>query len=182
MRILALHGYMQNSTIMKKKMENLFGKNKHDIVCIEGLYVINSDSKGWWLLPNKDIFNKPHKYEHIEGLLTLNLPDKDFDLVVGFSQGAVAATILLNKGIIRTKYVVLMSGSDIMDQDYVPMDGSTLDIKALGIVGDSDTLCTIDDMNSLLKYYKNTCIIHHKYGHVIPTHREIKDAILTLMK
>lgn len=181
MRILALHGYMQNSSIMKKKMENLFGKNKHDIVCIDGPYIVSMESKGWWLLPNKDIFNKPHKYEHIEGLLALDILDKEFDLVIGFSQGAVAATILIDRNIIKTRYIVLMSGSDIMDTDYIPKN-VLKDAKALGIVGNADTLCSIHDMNLLLKYYESTAIIYHKYGHVIPTHKEIRDAIINFMK
>lgn len=180
MRILALHGYMQNSIIMKKKMEKLFGKNKHDIICVDGPYTITPETKGWWLLPSKNMFNKPHKYENIESLFSVDQLGGEFDLVIGFSQGAVAATILINKGIVKTNYVVLMAGSDIMDVDYVPIH--ILDVKALGILGDTDTLCSIDDMNSLLRYYRDSNIIHHKYGHVIPTHTEIKEAINALMK
>lgn len=179
MRILALHGYMQNSTIMRKKMEALFGKNKHDIVCLNGTYNVCDDSYGWWLLPNKDIFNKPHTYCNIEDTLNIRLEDRVFDLIVGFSQGSVAATILLDRGIVETKHVVLMSGSDIMDVNYLPKN--TLDVNALGIIGDSDTLCSIDDTNSLLKHYKISSIMHHKYGHVIPTHKDIKEAINALI-
>jgi hypothetical protein len=160
---------------MLKKMYDIFGKNKHEIVCYDGPYNVDDTMRGWWFLPSKDLINKTHKYNMLE----LSIPQRDFDLVVGFSQGAVAATILLDKGIITTKYVVLISGSGIMDPYYIPR--SILNVKALGIVGDTDTLCSIDDLNSLLVHYEDSNIVHHKYGHVIPTHKVIKEAIMSLI-
>lgn len=180
MKILALHGYMQNATIMRSKMQKLFGATATNIVCPEGSYMITEGQYGWWPLASKVMFNKPHSYTDMNDFF---LPftegwygqDKEYDIVVGFSQGAVAATILLAQGLIDAQLIVLMSGSDIMDIRFIPEE--SIDIKALGIVGETDSLCSIDDTKQLLSHYATSTIISHKHGHVIPTSKIIRDAI-----
>jgi len=182
MRILALHGYMQNATMMKKKMEKLFGSTVTSIVCPEGSYMpipSNNEQYGWWPLPSKNMFNKPHTYSNMNDFLEpfkeLAKIQSEFDIIIGFSQGAVAATILLDQGIIDAHLIVLISGSDIMDANFIPIKSITT--KALAVVGETDSLCSLSDTEALLRHYKKHSIVTHKHGHIIPTSKSIRDAI-----
>lgn len=187
--VLALHGYIQNKTVLEKSLIQLFkGKNCRQIKWIipDGPYVVSEElnQHGWWYLPTKEIFRQPHKYEGIEesieylkGVIENNNP---VDVVLGFSQGSVMASVLLSKNLLPgCGMAILMSGSDIQDELYHPM--KFIGTKTILLAGEKDTLCTIDDSLKLAKRYENFELITHRWGHVIPTSSLVRDALLEHM-
>jgi predicted esterase len=56
----------------------------------------------------------------------------------GFSQGAVLATLLIGQNKLKAKGVILMSGSDIMDDDLVTF--GLIETPCLHFVGEKDDL------------------------------------------
>ena len=179
MKILLLHGYFQNGKIILKAIQKLLGNKckEYEIVSPNGPYKIGEDKYGWWNLPSKELFCKPHLYENVEDAIELVKSIGHVDIVIGFSQGAVLATILLGQKIITgCKLVILMSGSDIMDERYI--SDEKIDTKSIHILGIKDTLCFKEYSLKLSERYINKDISEHKWGHVIPTNSTMRDFIL----
>lgn len=180
-KIIAFHGYMQNGSKMESSLSKLLkGDMKPlELVCPTGTYYVDDQNNqyGWFKLPSKDHIRIPHSYEGIEQSIELcrELITKhgDFDIVIGFSQGAVFATILAGLGLFNNvKCFIMMSGSEIQDVQYRPH--LLIDTKLISLMGSKDELINTDDINSLARYYQNNVTFQHKYGHVIPTDAETK--------
>lgn len=195
LRVLCFHGYLQNAEIMMKSMNRLFsnqaGRNLLEFVCIEGDLDCgfrttaagtgaSEPAKGWWKL-EKELINTPHEYREIEAVLQRvgrELGTDGIDVVVGFSQGAVLATVLLGRGLLPgCKLAILMSGADVQDAAVQPDIGS-IDIPAVLLYGNKDTLCTREDAENLGKRYRSTTFVGHRHGHVIPSDSKTRDVLL----
>jgi predicted esterase len=173
MKVLALHGYMQDGPKMETALSKLLrGKLKpKQIVAPTGPHQVAAGQFGWWPLPSRESIRLPHTYDNIEASL-LYLSDiikreGPFDCLIGFSQGAVLATILASLFPSSFRYIILMSGSQIMDLRWHPSVPIT--IPVLSLVGQRDDLCLSEDTAQLESNYTNVTRGTHKYGHVIPT-------------
>lgn len=181
-KILAFHGYMQNSSKIESALTKLLRAELKPglLICPNGTYCVDEqlNQYGWFKLPSKDHIRMEHNYEDIENSVDFikNLITKhgDFDIVIGFSQGAVFATILASLGILKNvKVFVMMSGSEIQDVVYRP--SAVIDGKLISLVGIGDELINEEDINSLAKYYRKNITFKHKSGHVIPTDSQTKN-------
>ena len=118
-QILLLHGYLQNGEKIKKSFTKLMGKtycNNYEIISPDGVYSIDNleNQYGWWNLPFKEIFCQPHKY-NIEGFFEyfekLLKNYQNLKQVYGFSQGAVALTLLISNDVIVVISVLVIGGT-----------------------------------------------------------------------
>ena len=200
--ILCLHGYLQNASIMQKSVTRLFDtracKEALDFAVPEGKLdcgfrdgatpdAPQQSAKGWWKLADKSLFNLPHQYEGAD-VVKKQLADfvasvgRPIDVVLGFSQGAVLATILLAGGFLPDcRLAILMSGSDVQDAALQPTPGS-IEIPAIMVVGERDTLCTPDDSLKLASRFRQSKTIRHRYGHVIPSDTATRTALFHEIK
>lgn len=192
--ILALHGYIQNRTLMTSAMKKLFsGKHCSNFTWIipEGPFVVSNETdssetdrkRGWWELPSKDIFCKPHEYRAVEKAIQTvknELNGREPDIIIGFSQGAVLATILLPDYQTNCKLAILMSGSDVQDSRFKPVE--PIKTQTIMMVGVKDTLCTIDHTQELAKHFKTHEFVEHKWGHVIPSSAAVRDELLKYIR
>jgi predicted esterase len=189
MKVLLLHGYMQNGTMIRDAMVSLLSKTQvknrnMELIVPEGPFLVQDDpapskqKRGWWKLAHKDLFCKPHEYENvsmaIQQVETL-VPNKQVDLIIGFSQGAVFATILISLGF-KCNKVICLSGSDVMDTQYVPKH--LLTVPSLHLVGVKDTLCIRDYSLLLMKRYQQAQLAEHHQGHVIPSGVKTRSILL----
>ena len=97
-RVLALHGYSQNGMTMARSIRPFFTgvRGESNVISPDGPYVVDSipdkpDPKGWWPMNNHGcavpgIVRSPHEMMRL-------IPAGHYDIVMGFSQGAVAAVI-----------------------------------------------------------------------------------------
>lgn len=181
--ILGLHGYRQDEVFMEKRLTQLF-KKKYPLVCPRGAWKIDTEeisgnsadtniSKyGWWHLPSKEHIRIEHGYEGIQESLSQlrEVIDREGcpEVVVGFSQGAVMATIIAGLGWLpTTKHMVIMSGSEIQDVKWKPT--VAIGIPMISVVGTRDELCSQEDSQLLAQYYEHVEWVEHPSGHVIPT-------------
>jgi predicted esterase len=106
------------------------------------------------------------------------LNGREVDVVIGFSQGAVFATVLLGHNLVRAKCVILMSGSDVMDTNQKP-EPVSIHTPSLHFVGARDTLCTAEHSRLLMETYFVEPLMHtHRWGHVVPRGAAIKKMVL----
>lgn len=174
MRILGLHGYLQNGDMMKDRISKLLGKN-HEIICPNGPYVIAEDKYGWWSIPSKEELLDEYSYGDLSSLFSFFGSIGPIDLIIGFSQGTVLATILIGKNIIRANKIVLFSPLLIVDQSH--LFGNKIDIPTLIVIGNNDSLVPSDISIQVSKdYYNNAVISYHQQGHVIPNNSYFRDA------
>lgn len=176
MKTLALHGYTQNSKKFLEKLKNFFSasfRNQLVFICPDAPLILSEESRGWWPLESKEIFIRPHEYSGVE-LAMETIPPGHYELIVGFSQGAVAAMIALDRGRITTEKMILISPSDIMDPRYTPKVNST---PVLIVSGEKDLLCPPEASRLVRKYYPQSEVRLHSGGHSIPNFKRFFDEI-----
>ena len=190
MKILVLHGYYQSSEIISKSIHKLFPLKEvkaHNLefVIPNGTFEIvteEPDKKyGWWPHPtNGKIFEK-HEYFHVNAAIDSVLPLlSDIDVVIGFSQGTVFATILLGKRLLpKCKLAILLSGSDIMDDRYIPKH--EIEVKSVHFMGQKDTLVDCAKSLKLAEHYHKAEIENHRWGHVVPTAAEFRNRLIAII-
>ena len=206
MKILVLHGYYQSSDIISKSIHKLFPAKEikaHNLefVIPNGTTEIVTEETdpetgilqkvikyGWWPHPKngspigclQQIFEK-HEYTNVNLAIEQVLPLlSDIDVVIGFSQGAVFATILLGKRLLpKCQLAILLSGSDIMDHRYLPK--YQIEIKSVHFMGQKDTLVDCVESLKLAEHYHQAEIENHQWGHVIPTSAKFRNRLLALM-
>lgn len=173
MRILCLHGYLQSAEIMKSKMTKYFN-TKHSVQFLEGCYDCGESNsehegkKGWWFLDRNNLFTRDYDFgtKFLEYIKTNVTEEPDF--IIGFSQGCLLATILVDLNIYPSlKGVILIGGSPITDPKYVPKQKLT--IPSLHVVGNNDPICEPKHAQMMMEYYMNPEVHVHPGQHVIPT-------------
>ena len=101
LKILGFHGYGGNGRKMKEEIFKLFPHHSLDIYCPNGSYKLdNHEEKYTWynneiydnLLTLSENIMKPHKYHDI----ILDEVEGIYDVVIGFSQGGIIASLLLS--------------------------------------------------------------------------------------
>jgi predicted esterase len=178
LNVLCLHGFRQNSKKMQKAMKGLKVHEFGNVICLNGCYEVADDAelRGWWELTTKEMINVPHIYngdfiDYLGNSITVQP-----DVAIGFSQGAVALTILLANGMLpKCKKAILISGSMVMDERYACSE--IIDIPSLHIIGNADPICPKELSESLAKLYNNAKLFYHDKGHVIPTKAEARTAV-----
>lgn len=130
---------------------------------------------GWWSLQSKEMFVQPHSYVGVEKALE-SIPEGNYDVVVGFSQGAVAAAIAIDQKRVTTTKLVLISPSDIVDTVWTP---SQHDVTTLILIGAEDTLCPPTESLKMQQYFPNSVVHQYSCGHVIPNCKKELKAFLS---
>lgn len=180
LKILCLHGYRQNGELMRKRIKQLLGNSiKYELICPTGTFDIDESMKGWWSLESKEAFLQKHKYIDYDNAvqnLMKQIDGIDIDYIIGFTQGAVFSTLLLGHNKLHVKGIILMSGSDIMDEELITFN--MIKTPSLHFVGEKDELCPLIYSQKLVERYVTGKIVFHKHGHVIPTSKQSRDIIL----
>jgi predicted esterase len=90
-----------------------------------------------------------------------------YDGVLGFSQGAAVAALLISRGVVPFKFAILVSG-------FVPRDPHTTlrekcDVPTLHVLGQTDEILPPQNSRRLIDYFVNPMVIEHEGGHYVPT-------------
>ena len=183
MTVLALHGFRQNGKIMKDKLKRL----GIDAICPDGPLVVDKENNllGWWKLEVpagekvKSYITKPHKYEGFEDTVTFlkaTVALNDVTIIIGFSQGAVLATLLLNHHLLpHVQKVLILSGSPIMDKELIRT--GKISVPMLSLVGVRDEITDQRLALELSQLYVSSQLGTHNSGHVIPSDSSTKETI-----
>ena len=202
--IVLLHGYTQIGEKIKKRVADWIGKlnfKKYHVYAPDGKYEISPEDtslgKGWWHLSSPKMFTKSHSYQP---KLTIESELQDFKLlfaqikkeneesniyVLGFSQGAVMAELLMAHGCLDIfpsdkLHVMLVSPSGIMDislkKPITHLPSTSIPI----VIGEKEEIIGITPK----VYTAATCLPAESYtfyshpgGHYLPGKKD-KDIIL----
>ncbi|KAK3286521.1 hypothetical protein CYMTET_5921 [Cymbomonas tetramitiformis] len=141
---------------------------------------------GWWTASDKaKEVNNQHKTEYIgfeESLELVNRlvrEDGPYDGVLGFSQGAAMAAMLLRTSPHPFKFGIIVSG-------FIPRDPTLAHALSSGhtccptlhICGSSDQRVPMEGSKALLEVFEeNGELFEHSSGHCIPTGSETKQVL-----
>ena len=123
--------------------------------------------------------------------------DKDYDAVIGFSQGGLLGTAMVLMGAFPTVRAVVTAGSpfrqepfDVADQLILGLEqeeASTVqqrgkDTPKLHFAGETDNMVPVNSVQKLCEIGGNGRVIIHEKGHLFPTKAVYVNEILEFLK
>lgn len=186
---LVLHGYYQSAEIIKKKLKAVIPKSIKDpsndqprdleLIIPNAPLNIDDDKYGWFPLDKIDLTNGVVTIDDndISTVLNYDLGTSinRFDGVIAFSQGCLAAAVLLGSGKIHTSKLLLFS--PIPTPKHIPWKYTLpTGIKCKVYLGCEDTLVpsrySLEFIHAL--GHNDIEITEHRWGHVIPSTQHYK--------
>ncbi|RKP10434.1 ovarian cancer-associated gene 2 protein [Thamnocephalis sphaerospora] len=205
LRILCLHGYMQNGQVLRRKTGVLRKKVKDiaELVFVTAPFDVPMptditeeerarlqrlyDSEGGELHPYAWWFAKgtPARYEGFEEAMrqirSVLAEQGPFDGVLGFSQGAVFASLLasiysrpdeplrLDSRHPAFRFAILISGFPSRCPSHSYLYERPIQCPSLHMIGLGDTVVLPEGSEKLANTFENPTVYRHDGGHVIPT-------------
>lgn len=206
MRVLCLHGYLQDGQTIRKKIQRwkldrrLAPGEKLELICPDGPFEVTENAtgkkgRGWWPVDVHAKLAEAPSRENLSRGVEVGTKalagNPHVDLVVGFSQGCACTTWWLQQKVVIPRGVVLMGG-------FLPRDFFTsltleqmplFSVPLLWMRGQRDDL--LDQVESLLvgelKFmdlfaFSGTKVHLHRWGHVIPSDKGSIDLVMEFMR
>jgi len=216
LRVLMLHGYLQNGDIFMKKSGAFRKIVQTQMDCIyvtspnpvqesgkkveptddqneeeqkEGPMFMwwNADAADWWLI--KHYFGATESIEFIKTVFRNQGP---FDGILGFSQGAVLATILCSlrtefpteENPISFRFAILVGGFCPSADPYkdLLMNSKENMCPTVHCYGKNDPRVDPELSKKLVEYFPSAIVIEHDGGHYIPTNSAAKETFRSFLK
>lgn len=158
MRLLVLHGYHMNGSIIKKLTLPILKRISHNVNII-------SPNAPYSVTPHREEITKyfsPPYYSWINNNSTnIDYLKKynDIDGIICYSQGSSIALSLADY--LNPKFIINISGVDKLDYDRI------LNVPSLHVIGVNDPYYF--HSKKLLNKYKSPTIIYHSKGHHFPS-------------
>jgi len=185
LRVLCLHGYHGNSTILRSQVQPLKEgvSVPVDFVTVDAPSLAAGDF-GWWHgdIPGyRDEFQGwSRTRDWLAWLFETNGP---FDGVLGFSQGAALAGLLPGLSAVETRihlgFVIMAGGfrSQAPEHRELFARREAYGIPSFHIIGDTDTVVRPADSRHLASAFTSPVIVSHPGGHVIGATPHITSAL-----
>ncbi|CAN8026840.1 unnamed protein product [Ixodes persulcatus] len=210
LRVLCLHGYRQDGQSFKSKLGGFRKATKSvlDPVFIDAPHLIPESSnaegniaepnvpggRGWWFSSSQKSFNAQEHTDVCVGFDdSVKAVEKacslgPFDGILGFSQGAAMAALVLclqslGKLTTNLKFGVLIAGfkSRSTLHDVLYTDG-LVKVPTLHIVGDTDAVIPKPQAMEIVPFFKSPQVVCHPGGHFIPTGGSCKTDYLAFLR
>ncbi|WBR14687.1 Alpha-Beta hydrolase domain-containing protein [Pandoravirus kuranda] len=188
--VLALHGYGQTNDDLARPLKRLLkapaGHRPATIVYPTAPVALDPPpGRAWWRRPTMRL-DDTFVYQEFDQTLDAikeALGGRSVDAVVGFSQGAVLATLLLQSGAVPgCERVVLFGASGVQDPGLSRLAPVGSHVRALIGHGTKDTLCTEEDVHRLAAVYTvPPTRLAHRWGHVVPSDATSRDAVVSFL-
>ncbi|PVU91735.1 hypothetical protein BB561_004242 [Smittium simulii] len=204
MKVLFLHGFSQNKhkfEIKTRGINTCFSDND-ELVYLDGPIEVDSKddqifvnqpcsymepypgnedtSRSWWIYQSaerKEVSGFENTLLYIQHIVKTRGP---FDGIVGFSQGAILASILASifsrkdRGSIRfesqppLKFAIIIGGGKPENSSLLHYLDQKINCKTLIIIGKWDTVVASERALLLSELFDNPQIIYHDGGHIVP--------------
>ncbi|XP_077517548.1 esterase OVCA2-like isoform X2 [Amblyomma americanum] len=196
--ILCLHGYRQDAAGFKSKLGGFRKATKSllDLVFIDAPHLIENDAlcvgdneggRGWWFSSEKSFSAREYTdtcrgfEESVKAIEQACKLEGPFDGILGFSQGAaMAAMILLMQCLKKVecsfKFGVLVAGfrSRSSAHDHLFAKEGLIDVPTLHIVGETDNIIPKAQAIEILPFFVSPSVLYHPGGHFLPTSGQCK--------
>lgn len=180
-RVLCLHGYHGSAEILRRQLSPLASSLDAvaDFVCVEAPTLAEGDF-GWW-----------HATEDATGVHYRGLTRScealaaygSFDGVLGFSQGAALAALLV-AGRTALRFAIIIGGFAIRDPQHAAVfeAAGAIDVPSLHVIGRSDVIVAPQASHFLASRFRTPTIVEHDGGHVIAATDTVRAAALALLQ
>lgn len=202
LRILCLHGYRQNEELFREKTGSLRKQFKKyaDLVYISAPLVPNVESeergdvRAWWFSRENDHFSSNDVCSTATGFeksvsLVYDYVHRNgpFDGILGFSQGASMAHLLLameqnNEIKLGFRFAILFSGFLSLSSVHAHYRCITLEIPTLHIYGTGDQVVAHDKSEKLKSMFSDSQVIAHGGGHFVPPLSKYKEVFSAFLE
>jgi len=198
-KILCLHGRCQSGSMMsnkiagaRKKLQRVYDLDFLDAPFeIEPVVTNNGDKQQpppprqleWWTQNESTGKTRSNIQEAFEYVME-STKDKDYDAVIGFSQGGLLGTAMVLMGAFPTVRAVVTAGSPFRQEPFDAAghfihkleqeESSTIkqrgkDIPKLHFAGETDNMVPVNSVQQLCEIGGNGRMIIHEKGHLFPT-------------
>jgi len=185
LRVLCLHGYHGNSTILRRQLTplKLSLSVLVDFVTVDAPSLAAGDF-GWWHgdIPGyRDEFQGwDRTRDWLAWLFETNGP---FDGALGFSQGAALAGLLPGlsavEPAIHLRFAIMAGGfrSEAPQHRELFARREAYDIPSFHIIGDTDTVVHPNDSRHLAAAFTSPVVVSHPGGHAVAATPHIASAL-----
>ena len=220
LNILTLHGKGGTGALYRTKIKPLIDSfNHHDWHFLDAPFVLDNNRKrlntekrindddndkdkvdrAWWLLPENVRSFEALKYEGVDESIQLiesNIKSMNIDVIVGHSQGAMIATVILARSILGVNNISNLKGSILSSPAWpLPFTGLLEDASNVESIDKKmQTIVTIglqDKVNPpahskmIADVFKSSTTVHiaeHDFGHILPLDSKSIDIYSKLLK
>jgi len=211
-KVLCLHGRCQSGAIMsnkiagaRKKLERVYDLDFLDAP-FEIKTVVENDGDQqqpppprqleWWTrdeTTGKPQSNVNEAFEYV----IKSTKDKNYDAVIGFSQGGLLGTVMVLMGAFPTVRAVVTAGSPFRQEPFDAADQFILqleqqqasmfhqrgkEIPKLHFAGETDKMVSVNSVQQLCETGGNGRTIIHQKGHLFPTKAVYVKEMLEFLK
>eukprot|EP00298_Acanthocystis_sp_HF-20_P003565 c13910_g1_i1.p1 GENE.c13910_g1_i1~~c13910_g1_i1.p1 ORF type:complete len:219 (-),score=76.57 c13910_g1_i1:19-675(-) len=186
-KILCLHGFGMNAKSMEMLLDPVVQRNKSfvDFYFIDGAHheKHSKEVRLWWqAIPDKNQ-TQPKQQFNLEGLEksveVVEKFDKEhgpFDGVIGFSQGAALAAIIIayasvGRTPIKFKFALFVGGYLPNSQNLSEWRDSEkilFNVPSIHVYGKEDTIIVWKTSEKFSRMYSNPIVNFHPLGHIFP--------------
>jgi predicted esterase len=212
LKILCLHGRCQSGSMMSNKIAGARKKLQrvYDLDFLDAPFEIKRDVANdedqhqpppprqleWWTRDESTGKPQSNVKEAFEYVIE-STKDKDYDAVVGFSQGGLLGTAMVLMGAFPTVRAVVTAGSPFRQEPFETADQFILqleqeessnikrqgkDIPKLHFAGETDTMVPVNSVQQLCETGGNGRVIIHEKGHLFPTKAVYVNEMLEFLK
>lgn len=190
-RVLCLHGYSQNAGMLhskSKKLRQALGEIAQ-LIYVDAPFVVKSEQRAsfggaassarrcFWQAVEGDTSSGDWKYHGCEESITylqqIMRKEGPIDAILGFSQGAVIAHLLVARQLVpdTVSCVICISGFASRDLDTtsnaVVADGE-LSLPSLHVIGQRDAMVDPKRSEALARRFSGATVLTHGGGHFAP--------------
>ena len=196
--IICLHGFSQNSQILKKKLSNLIKSNQNiKLHYLDGFVSLPSetnDAKAYWIYSKENPLDVTWTNHYDNSIYYLEDSFNSFielgnkigkvDGIIGFSQGGFFADYICKMHAIGNvpfdiKFSIFISAGNFTRPGYeFDIQPS---IETLHIIGEKDSIIPLELSKELSECYLNKEVFIHKGSHVIPSNSAAKNVVRNLL-
>jgi predicted esterase len=194
-RLLCLHGYHGNKSILRRQLAPLVDglDTVAEFVTVDAPSLAEGDF-GWWHgdFPTSD--GNYRGWERTRDWITDLFAREHFDGVFGFSQGAALTGLLAGMRSVNGErsaqapllfdFAIMVGGFRSEAPDHRALYAATdrYALPSLHIMGASDSIVPAPDSRVLADQFTAPAILEHQGGHVIPATPSVRDGVAAFLK
>jgi pimeloyl-ACP methyl ester carboxylesterase len=185
LRILGLHGYHGSAELLRRQLNPLASSLDAlaDVVCVDAPSLAEGDF-GWWHASEGPAVRYRGWTKTRDWLSAWSASHGAFDGVLGFSQGAALAALLVALCAVdgaaqpQLDFAMIVGGFASRDVRHAALFETPggIDMPSLHIIGRSDAIVPPRTSHALASRFRAPMIVEHDGGHVIADTSAVRDA------
>eukprot|EP00195_Chlamydomonas_chlamydogama_P011637 CAMPEP_0202913136 /NCGR_PEP_ID=MMETSP1392-20130828/59652_1 /ASSEMBLY_ACC=CAM_ASM_000868 /TAXON_ID=225041 /ORGANISM="Chlamydomonas chlamydogama, Strain SAG 11-48b" /LENGTH=261 /DNA_ID=CAMNT_0049604281 /DNA_START=140 /DNA_END=925 /DNA_ORIENTATION=+ len=199
LKLLCLHGYLQNSEVFKSRIGSMRKgmKSRLEFEFVQAPYEaqalgsaaeeqgVEQGGRSWWQWTDVGPEGRPSRAAHYTGweaaldVLVAAIKEHRPDGILGFSQGATATALLLAclpkvdlGDVPHPKFAIMVAGFLPRDPSYARILTSARPaVRSLFVYGTNDALVPPERTQQLIDTFEPSCVNTYVHGgaHLVPT-------------